>query len=130
MPEGDCAQLTDYLLKEKGSNLSRVVDRQTPQAACAQLSYRLLEKLDEGRAALLEVELATGRHHQIRVQLSHHGYPLLGDRKYGSQDSIAYSDRNNRSVVALCAYRLEFTHPGTKKRMSFQCVRPGEWGSV
>lgn len=130
VPEGGCAQLTDYLLKEKGSNLSKVVDRQTPQAACAQLSYRLLEKLDEGRAALLEVELTTGRHHQIRVQLSHHGYPLLGDRKYGSQDSIAYSDRNNRSVVALCAYRLEFTHPGTKKRMSFQCVRPGEWGSV
>ncbi len=130
VPEKESATLCDYLIKEKGTNLSRVVDKQTPQASYAKLSYRILDKLDQDRAALLEVELTTGRHHQIRVQLAHSGHPLLGDHKYGSEESIAYSKEKNRGVVALCAYRLEFEHPQTKKVMSFTCAEPGEWGRI
>ena len=63
---------------------------------------------------MLDIELMTGRFHQIRAQLSHAGHPIVGDVKYGAK--TAEPDRS----IRLCAYRLSFEHPGTGKRMDFE----------
>ena len=65
----------------------------------------------------VEVELLTGRHHQIRVQFSHAGYPLAGDAKYGAKE---------KGSLALCAHHLELKHPRTGKRLSFTVKPEGE----
>ena len=74
--------LVDYLQKEPRNNVSKVVSPQTPGAKKAQLTYRHVET-KEG-LHLMEIDLLTGRHHQIRVQMAHAGLPLLGDLKYGN----------------------------------------------
>ena len=73
----------------------------------------------------MRVKLDTGRHHQIRVQMSHMGCPILGDTKYGTQGV----EKGMWQQIALCAYRLEFVHPKTKKKMSFE-VEPKGAGFV
>ncbi len=81
------------------------------------LTYQVLERRDE--TDLLEILLFTGRHHQIRVQFSYAGYPLVGDMKYASAESAEYNQRKNIRSISLKAVRLEFTHPGSGKRMVF-----------
>lgn len=112
--------MTDYLLKDGRQNLSKVVSEKTPGGKKAELNYRILEQAD--RNHLIEVELLTGRHHQIRVQLSSRGIPLEGDVKYG------YKADNSMGAgeIGLCAYRLELTHPKTKKILSFQINPQGK----
>ena len=109
-------ELRDYLVKER-DNLSRVVPAGTKGAKEAVLSYELIE--EEADNALLCVHLKTGRHHQIRVQLSHAGRPILGDRKYGTGESLAVSERLAIKNVALTAYKLKFNHPVTGNAMEF-----------
>ena len=60
---------------------------------------------------LIEIDLKTGRHHQIRVQFSNRGYPLCGDQRYGNQDM---------TPIALFAYKIKFNHPITKENMEFK----------
>ena len=74
----------------------------------ASLTYKVLAVKDN--SSLVKINLETGRHHQIRVQFSHHNHPLLGDEKYGSKGKYS---------LALFAYKLEFTHPTTKEKLSF-----------
>ena len=74
------------------------------------LNYELLEYNRDNNYSLVEVDLKTGRHHQIRVQFASHGYPLCGDQRYGVQD---------RTQISLYAYYLSFIHPVTKERMEF-----------
>ena len=107
-------ELVDFLLKEARTNLSRVVPEGTKGAKKAVLDYRLL-KAENGKA-LYEIHLHTGRHHQIRVQLSHAHLPIVGDRKYGKAGPEAFDERR---FPALCACRLVFTHPVTGERMEF-----------
>ncbi|MBQ8197815.1 MAG: RluA family pseudouridine synthase [Lachnospiraceae bacterium] len=112
-------ELTDYLEKDAKAGKARIVKSGGQKAT---LFYR---KLSTGpdNTALLEIRLITGRFHQIRTQMSHANLPLLGDVKYGSEKSQKLSgDRNVRSV-ALCAYKLSFLHPKTKKEMNFE-IRP------
>lgn len=71
--------------------------------------------------ALVEIELLTGRHHQIRVQMAHAGLPLVGDRKYNPNYQEA--EPSSSSSLALCAVSLTFRHPATNKQMTFQ-VQP------
>ncbi|MCR5278247.1 MAG: RluA family pseudouridine synthase [Lachnospiraceae bacterium] len=108
--------LRDYLLKDK-SNTSKVVPKGTQGAKEAILSYHVVEKGE--RTETLEILLKTGRHHQIRVQLSSAGVPILGDLKYGSPESIALSKGRKIETVALSAVELEFIHPETGKPMKF-----------
>ena len=68
--------------------------------------------------SLVDIELLTGRHHQIRVQFSHAGFPLWGDLKY----STFSKECNQRKGVALCSYSLTITHPTTKKEMTFSVI--------
>lgn len=81
------------------------------------LTYQVLERRDE--TDLLEIQLFTGRHHQIRVQFSYAGYPLVGDMKYASAESAEYNQRKDIRSISLKAVRLEFTHPDSGKRMVF-----------
>ena len=109
--------LVDYLLKDGRENSSRVVASGTKDAKRAELSYRIIKVIDEN--GLAQIRLKTGRHHQIRVQMAHAGMPLLGDTKYGSEHSKEVSRKMNVKDVALCAYRLAFTHPTTRKKIEF-----------
>ena len=109
----------DYLLKDEKMNLSRIVDKGITGARRAELEYRVLKNIAEETGEILtlaEIHLLTGRHHQIRVQMSGHGLPLWGDRKY-NPDFVEKKERTD--PVALSAYRLSFRHPVTGKVMEF-----------
>jgi len=110
-------ELKDFLIKDGKTNISCVVPENVPTGKEAILSYEV-ESEDEKTASVL-VHLKTGRHHQIRVQLSNAGMPILGDLKYGSKESIAFSKERKEKNVNLCACHLEFSHPHTKKKMEF-----------
>lgn len=110
-------ELTDYLWKDGRTNLSRVVPKGTKNAREASLHWWILQHNDA--VALLQIELYTGRHHQIRVQMAHAGFPLLGDFKYGSVSSKELSNRFAVNSTALLAYEIRLTHPSTGKEMNF-----------
>ena len=84
----------------------------------------VLEKQQE--VSLMEIELITGRHHQIRVQMAHAGMPLLGDGKYGSEKARALSREIGCKNTALCSYKLILKHPETGKEMIFERQPEGE----
>lgn len=107
---GKTGTLVDYLLKDSRTNLSRVVPAGTKGAKRCELSYEVLRE-EEGES-LLKIRLLTGRHHQIRVQLAHAGFPIVGDRKYGKGEC---GDR----PLSLCACEIRFLHPETKEPMRF-----------
>ena len=116
-PSEDSGKLVDYLLKDGRTNTSSVVTVGTKDAKRSELNYRVLERREE--TTLVEVELLTGRHHQIRVQMANAGWPLYGDTKYNPQ----FQETNEYVQTALCAYKLAFVHPKTKKTMEF-CIEP------
>ncbi len=107
-PEG---LLVNYIKKNEKQNKSYVYDKPVQSAKEAKLKYKVLGKSE--RYYLLEVELLTGRHHQIRAQLSHIGYIIKGDLKYGAKRS------NRDGGIDLLAYKLEFIHPVRKEKMIF-----------
>ena len=104
--------LTDFLLRNEKHNKSYVVYEGTDGAKEAILHYRTLDKSDGGYY-LLEVNLHTGRHHQIRAQLANMGCPIKGDLKYGFPRSTPDAS------ISLHARRVEFVHPVRKEPMSF-----------
>ena len=82
---------------------------------------------DKGVAlSLLDIHIDTGRFHQIRAQLSHAGMPLLGDSKYGNEESLLLSRQLAVRNVALCAYKIEFLHPVTGERKVFEIAPKGK----
>ena len=82
---------------------------------------------DKGVAlSLLDIHIDTGRFHQIRAQLSHAGMPLLGDSKYGNEESLLVSRQLAVRNVALCAYKIEFLHPVTGERKVFEIAPKGK----
>jgi len=98
----------DLLFRDSSKNKSYVVKRMRRGVREAKLSYRLLEKSDD--VCLVLVTLETGRSHQIRVQFSSRGTPLLGDVKYGGPKGCP---------IALYSHKLSFPHPSDKRQMSF-----------
>lgn len=110
--------LEDYLLRNGKTNTSEVVCRGTAEAKRAVLSYEVLEQ--NGKNAVLNIKLETGRHHQIRVQLSHAGFAIVGDKKYNFKENIAPSGRS----LALCSYKIGFKHPVTRKKLEFEIDKP------
>jgi 23S rRNA pseudouridine1911/1915/1917 synthase len=108
--------LEDYLFKDARLNISRVVDKSMKNAKYAKLFYRSIKTLEKDGKALsaLEVQLFTGRHHQIRAQLSYMGHPIWGDNKYND------IKENRGKTIALFSYYLSFnkiTAKGTGERM-------------
>ncbi len=129
---GTKVTLVDYLISDGKSNKSLVVNKETPGAKRAELNYQVLKSWFKGsQYALLEVELKTGRHHQIRAQLANAGLPIVGDRKYNprGQDTDKHAGRvreeedgRESDTLALCAVSLTFRHPVTKKNMTFKII--------
>lgn len=113
-------KLTDYMEKDARSNLSRVVSSTSPNGKKAMLSYEVKDTV--GKMQFLEIQLLTGRHHQIRVQFSHKGHPLIGDMKYGSAESISHTREMSARTPALCAFKLNWKHPVTKKDLSVKIM--------
>ena len=118
--------LTDYLMKDNKTNSSYVTTKEEGKES--KLEYSLINKVtkDDKVYALYDIHLLTGRHHQIRVQMSNANMPLLGDKKYGNDFSNNLSMELNVRNVALCAYKLEFIHPATKKKMEFKIKPEGK----
>lgn len=107
---------TDYMVKD--GQVAKIVSSNVAEAKEARLHYKLLKKADN--IALVDIEIETGRFHQIRCQMAHHGMPLLGDAKYVSSQSAALSQNLGIRNVALCANRIDFKHPVTGKVMGFE----------
>ena len=162
IPEPERGVLTDYLLRDGRTNCSKVVPAGTKGAKQAELSYEVLEirggqqkakepvrkeekqeeeqkeEQKEEQYALVRIVLKTGRHHQIRVQLSHRGYPILGDQKYGGKSRADTQEpakerandhtkehtkehaRDHATFPALCAVKLSFLHPVTGTPMEYR----------
>lgn len=106
LPEKPEATLTHYLIKNERTNKSTAHDVEKPKTKKSVLYYRLIARSDNYH--LLEVDLETGRHHQIRCQLSKIGSPIKGDLKYGAERS------NPDGSISLHARSISFTHPVSK----------------
>ena len=137
---GGLCQLVDYLVRDGRTNTSSVTDKGKKDAKRAELSYRIKDtaEIDQKKYLLAEIDLKTGRHHQIRVQMAHAGLPLYGDQKYnreweayqlstgiseagGISGNQIKSDAGRKVTgLALCAVSLEFRHPVTGKSMTFE----------
>ena len=110
--EKDEGTFKDYLLKNEKTNTSKVVKEGTKNAKEAILDYKVIKYNEEINMSVVDVDLHTGRHHQIRVQFSSRGHSLSGDSKYGT--------RGRGKGLALWAYRLSFIHPTLKEEMTFE----------
>lgn len=147
--------LENYLVKDSKTNTSRVALKSEKEAKKAVLEYEILQvmkieasqmqlqkkievdgkttKSEEGQKvteietsrSLVHIKLHTGRHHQIRVQMANIGCPIWGDTKYGVDKQSTNVDKSWKQI-ALCAYRLEFIHPKTRKKMEFEIEPEGE----
>lgn len=118
--EGRCTgsgACDDWLVKEKGH--VRVVGASHPKAKRAQLTWRCLATTSS--YSLLDVDLHTGRPHQVRVQLANLGFPILGDLRYGAREE--FDGRN----LALHAYRLAFEHPVRREPVVLLAHTPETW---
>lgn len=113
-PEGT---LTDLLFRDAAKNKSYVVKRMRKGVREAKLSYRVLAQTEE--LTLVRIRLHTGRTHQIRVQFSSRGLPLLGDIRYGSKDPAC--------TAALWSYRLALRHPVLNKVLDFTQSPPKQY---
>ena len=103
--------LIDYLYKDERNNISKVVPETKKNAKLAKLDYEVLNYDDKRDLSLVKIDLHTGRHHQIRVQMAHAGHSLFGDQKYGT--------RGKGKQIRLWAYEIEFEHPTTKENLKF-----------
>lgn len=117
-PEPEQGELRHYVLRDGKSNRSRAYDAPKPEAKLALLRYRTVAA--STRYTLVEVELLTGRHHQIRAQLSKIGCPIKGDLKYGAKRS------NPDGGISLHSRAMTFLHPVRKEPLTVTAPVPGE----
>ena len=109
----DKDKLINYLIKDDVTNTSVVTNKEIGKEAV--LEYFLIKYVDD--FSLIDINLLTGRHHQIRVQMSNAGFPIYGDQRYGI-DKVGIQ-------IHLYAYKLKFNHPTTKEPLEF--VDYPEW---
>ncbi len=114
----DSDTLVDYLIKNNKTNTSYVTSKNNKKAKKSILEYTLIKQFKS--SALLDVNLITGRHHQIRVQLNNQNMPILDDHRYNK------SARKNKQIK-LFAYKLSIIHPTLKHTMIFKANPPKEW---
>lgn len=110
--------LTHWLTRNEQQNKSYAYDHEVPNAKKAQLRYRVMACGERYR--LLEVELLTGRHHQIRCQLAAAGMPIRGDLKYGAPRS------NPDGSISLLSRRVQFVHPVSGQEISLEAPLPDD----
>lgn len=111
----------NYMEKDARASAAEICAEPKEGTKPARLQYRVMQKQTEKGIAKIEVHLETGRFHQIRAQMAFLGYPLLGDQKYGTEESVTRSKELGVKNVALCAYSLDLVHPMTKERLGFIC---------
>ncbi len=117
-PKEERGELVNYLVRIEKSNKSVAYDREKPGAKRAVLEYEVIARGD--RYTLLEVDLKTGRNHQIRCQLAKMGSPIKGDLKYGAERS------NPDGGISLHARSIEFIHPVSKELISLTASVPAD----
>jgi 23S rRNA pseudouridine1911/1915/1917 synthase len=114
-------QLTHYLRKDERHRRMHVTGASFSGAQRAELAYRILPaRKDVAPGTLIEIQLLTGRKHQIRVQLADAGWPIIGDRKYGSV-------RRFLDGIALHSRRLTIEHPVRKTPLTIEAPLPASW---
>ena len=122
--------LEDYLLTDKKTNFTQVIDVKGTNGSAAdipkdakkaKLEYKVIG--EQENRTLFDIKLHTGRQHQIRVQLANIGCPLIGDSKYGVSQIADNKQVSARDSLALCSYRLNFTHPTTGEKMDYR-IKP------
>ena len=118
--EQETGILKDYMYKDERNNMSKVVPEGTKNSKLAVLDYEVLKYSKELNLSVLKINLHTGRHHQIRVQLSSRNHSIYGDQKYGG--------RGHGKQIALWAYELKFYHPITNEKLVFESI-PSKIGS-
>ncbi len=118
------ATLTHYLKRTEKNNTSKAHLKEVPDSKLSSLSYKTITQLDN--YTVLEVDLHTGRHHQIRAQLSAIGSPIKGDLKYGFDRS------NSNGGIHLHARKLNLIHPVTKEHLQVVASPPSDpiWNSI
>ena len=116
--------LVHYLKRNENNNTSKAHIKEVPESKKASLEYKIIKELDNYYA--LEINLHTGRHHQIRAQLAAIGCPIKGDLKYGFDRS------NPDGGIHLHARKLVFTHPVTKENIKIIAPTPKDviWNSI
>ena len=121
LPKSKSGTLEDYLYKDERNNISKVVNKSKKNAKLAILDYEVITYNKVKDLSLLKIYLHTGRHHQIRVQLSNFGHSIYGDQKYGT--------RGKNKQIALWAYKLTIEHPISKEKMTFEDLpeKNGTW---
>ena len=110
--------LTNWLVRNEKQNKSYAYDREVPGSKQSILKYQLRATTDN--YMLLEVQLLTGRHHQIRCQLAHMGCPIKGDLKYGAPRS------NPDGSISLMSHKVEFVHPVSKQAITAEATLPND----
>ncbi|MCE5268308.1 MAG: RNA pseudouridine synthase [Planctomycetaceae bacterium] len=127
-PEPASGTWHDYLRKVYGKPQAEVVPAEHPEGRSAVLHYRTLATSDCG--ALLEIQLETGRTHQVRIQAASRGWPVLGDFQYGAKTPFGPQHADERlRAIALHARVLEFQHPMTKEQVVVTAPTPEFWPS-
>ena len=116
--EGRCV---DWVRKDERHRKMHIAAASHPEAKEARLRYRAITDLRQG--SLLEIFLETGRKHQIRLQLAHRGWPIVGDRKYGAETTM-------QAGIALHALRLQLTHPVLKTELTITAEVPSAWRAL
>lgn len=118
-PEKDSDTLKNYLVSDGRMNKTFIAKEGAPDAKESILQYTTVAKGD--RYTLLEINLLTGRKHQIRAQLSAIGHPIKGDLKYGARRS------NPDGGISLLARKIDFIHPVSKQQISLEAPLPDEF---
>lgn len=111
--------LKDYLYKNKKTNMVTVVNKNHKEAKDAILNYETLGS--KNGFSLVEIDLKTGRSHQIRVQFASRRHPLFGDQRYGKDVNKVGQQ------ISLWSYKIEIDHPTTKEKMVFTCEPPQQY---
>jgi 23S rRNA pseudouridine1911/1915/1917 synthase len=107
--------LEHYLVH--GDRKALVVNKDAPEAKLCRLHYKVLQR--QQKTTLVEIDLDTGRYHQIRAQFAAEGHPIVGDTKYGARPS-----GSSAKSIALHQGEMSFPHPTTKEEMTFSCLLP------
>lgn len=121
----ECGVMEDYLVKDGRTNTSKIVKKGTKGAKRAELEYEVLDvfETDQGVLSYVLIQLITGRHHQIRVQMAGRGAGIYGDTKY---NPLFAKTKKKYQQIALFATRLEFEHPVSGEHMVFKCEPEGD----
>lgn len=124
-PKDTPKTLVDYMIKNERLNLSKIVNKNMRGAKMAELTYSVIETAKspdtkDDLLSLVEIDLKTGRHHQIRLQMSNKGFPLWGDTKYNK----SFKHRGGFTKIALYSTSIEFKNPTTHKIEKYTIALP------